>query len=89
MFAFGYCIPAVLILVFYTLMLLGLRKHKQRVTQSSIPLKKISCCTAVLIGFYYICFSPFWIGTLLMTAGSHETRERLGNIMITVQEGAR
>ncbi len=63
-FILGYCIPFFCIILFNSLILWKLKKQHQNFRQSRIPLKSIALKTLRLIGFYFFCWTPYWVATL-------------------------
>ncbi len=76
-FVIGFCVPAVSIILFYSTMLGKLSKHTRNVRQSShssIPIRKITIYTLVIAIFYFVCWLPYWVGTLYFLISKNAAR---------------
>lgn len=66
-FAVGFCLPSLLIVCFYATILIFIYKHAKSIRgrRSQIPVKRLTCATLFIVLFYFCCWTPYWIVTVL------------------------
>ncbi len=56
-----YVIPSLMIMSLYGCIICRLRQHRNRI-QSSLPFKRIFAGSLAVLGFYFISWTPYWVG---------------------------
>lgn len=66
-FVIGFCLPTLVIIYFYSKVLFFIFNHTKSLScrRSQIPVKRITCATFMIILFYFACWMPYWVTTLL------------------------
>ena len=53
-------------LFFYARVVTFLRRRMaESIVESSIPIKRISCTILLIVIFYFLCWTPYWLIALL------------------------
>lgn len=69
LFLVGFCSPSVLIIFFYSRILYTLYKRSKSIHVSQIPVRRVTCTILMLIIFYFVCWTPYWVITLHSVLG--------------------
>lgn len=61
-FAFGFCVPSLLIIYFYARVLTYIHSHAKsfQTRQSQIPVKRVTFLTLSIVVFFFVCWTPYW-----------------------------
>lgn len=99
LFTFGYCIPTIVILVSYSLVVEAIfaRRDRSNMSPSTInrrsffqsTLWKVTLLSVICMALYLVCWTPFWITSLfLLILENEQDSEKLMNIFTYVAHPA-
>lgn len=67
LFLVGFCLPSIFIIYFYGRVLVYIYEHTKsvRFRRTQIPVKRITGATLLIVVFYFTCWTPYWVSTIL------------------------